>query len=217
MTASMSNVLTVTIELFRQYDIIVLAALILLQGIGVPTGVGFLVIAMGAFAFAGDYNFFRLFCEVWLFAAIGDCFGYWTWRRFGRFILNAFPKMQKYLDPKLKKTGVLFNKYGRVAIILTRFPLSALGALVNVTAGITKYKFQHFILTAMIGEFFWVTAYLGVGYWFGDAWETISDLITQFGLFLALIILLIIAVYFSYTMLFKNKSRLYGRQTNHKK
>ena len=199
--------LTVIIELFRQYDFIVLAALILFQGIGVPTGVSFLVIAMGAFASAGQYNFFWLFCEVWLIVAIGDCFGYWIWRRFGRFILNTFPKMQKYLDPKLRKTGVFFEKYGRVAIILTRFPLSALGALVNVTAGITKYKFQHFILTAMIGELLWVTAYLGVGYWFGDAWETISDLITQFGLLFALIILLIIVIFFSYTMLFNNKSK----------
>lgn len=76
----------------------------------------------------------------------------------------------------------------------------------NATAGITKYKFLHFLLTAMIGEFLWVTVYLGVGYWFGDAWESISDLITQFGLLLGLIILLIIVIYFSYRMLFKKKS-----------
>jgi membrane-associated protein len=177
----------------------------MLQGIGIPTGAGVLVMASGAFAFAGDYNVILLFGEVWLFTSIGDSLGYWTWRRFGGFTLNNFPRMQQYLDPKLQKTGKFFRKRGKVAIILTRFPLSALGALVNATAGITKYKFVHFILTAMLGEFLWVMVYLGVGYWFGDAWETINDLITQFGLLIGLVILLVIVIYFSYRTLFRKK------------
>ena len=199
----MSDILAFTIEFFRQYNIIFLAVLIMLQGIGLPTGSSVLVMASGAFAFAGEFNIFLLFAEVWLFTAIADCLGYWTWRQFGGFILNTFPRMQKYLDPKLQKTGLFFRKRGRVAIILTRFPLSALGALVNAIAGITNYKFPHFILAAMIGELFWVTVYLGVGYWFGDAWETISDLVTQFGLLLVLLVLLIIVIYFSYKKIFK--------------
>ena len=122
------------------------------------------------------------------------------------FVLNTFPKIQKYLNPKLQKTGIFFRKRGKAAIILTRFPFSPLGALVNATAGITKYKFLHFIFTTMIGELLWVTVYLGLGYWFGDAWETISDLITQFGLLVGLIILLIILIYVSYRILFKKKA-----------
>jgi len=201
----MSDMLDLTIELFRQYHIIFLAVLIMLQGIGVPTGGSVLVMASGAFAFAGEFNIFVLFAEVWFFTLMGDSLGYWTWMRFGRFILITFPRIQKYLDPKLQKTGVLFRKRGRVAILITRFPLSVLGALVNAIAGITKYKFLQFILTAMMGEFLWVTVYLGIGYWFGDSWETISYLLTQFGLLLGLIILLIIVIYFSYRMIFKKK------------
>jgi len=199
----MSDILDVTIEFFRQYNIIFLAVLIMIQGIGVPIGSGVLVMASGAFAFAGEFNVFLLFAEVWLFTSIGDSVGYWTWRRFGKFILKTFPRVQKYLDPKLQKTGIFFKNRGQVAIIMTRFPLSALGALVNATAGITKYNFRHFILTAVIGQFLWVAVYLGLGYWFGDAWETISDMITQFGLLLGLIILTIVVIYFSYRMLFK--------------
>ena len=202
----MSDVLTLTIELFTKYNIAFLAVLILLQGIGIPTGVGVLVMASGAFAFAGKFNVFLLFGEVWLFTTLGDSLGYWTWRRFGRFILNTFPRMRIYLDPKLRKAGKFFKKYGKYAIILTRFPLSALGALVNASAGITRYKFPHFIMTAIIGEFLWVAVYLGLGYWFGDAWEIISDLILQFGQLLVLIILLIIVIYISYRILIKKKS-----------
>lgn len=205
MVISMSDILALTIGFFRQYNIIFLAVLIMIQGIGIPAGVGLLVMALGAFAFAGEYNIFQLFAEVWLLTSLGDSLGYWAWRRFGQFVLNTFPRVQKYLDPKLRKTGRFFHKRGKGAIILTRFPLSALGALVNATAGITKYKFQHFIMAAILGEFIWVAVYLGLGYWFGDAWETISDLLTQFGLLLGLIIVLIIAVFFSYRILFNRK------------
>lgn len=202
----MSEVLTLIIELFTKYNFIFLATLIMLQGIGVPTGVSVLVMASGAFAFAGDFNVFLLFGEVWLLTSIGDSLGYWTWRWFGKFILNTSPRMQTYIDPKLRRAGIVFNKYGKYAIILSRFPLSALGALVNASAGITQYKFQHFIIVAMIGEFMWVAVYLGLGYWFGDAWETISDLIIQFGLLFALILILMIAIFISYRMLIKKKS-----------
>ncbi len=202
----MSDILALTIEVFRQYNIIFLAVLIMLQGIGVPAGVSFLVMASGAFASAGEFNVFLLFGEVWLLTLLGDSVGYWTWRKFGWFVLRTFPRLQKYLDPKLQKTGMFFRKHGKVAIIVSRFPLSALGALVNATAGITKYRFLEFVLTVMSGEFLWVAFYLGVGYWFGDAWETISDLITQFGLLLGLIILLIFVIYLTYKFLLKKKS-----------
>ena len=203
----MSDVLTLSIEFFTKYNIIFLAALIIIQGIGVPTGAGVLVLASGAFAYAGKFNIFLLFGEVWLFASFGDALGYWTWRQFGKFILNTIPRMKTYLDPKLRKAGIFFGKHGKYAIIVTRFPLSALGALVNAAAGITEYKFLNFILTAMVGEFLWVAVYLGLGYWFGDAWETISDLITQFGLLLALIVVLIIAMAISYKVFIKKKSK----------
>ena len=203
----MSDVITLSIEFFTKYNVIFLALLIIIQGIGVPTGASVLVLASGAFAYAGKFNIFLLFGEVWLFTSIGDTLGYWTWRQFGRFILNTIPRMHTYLDPKLRKAGIFFGKHGKYAIILTRFPLSALGALVNASAGITEYKFLNFILTAMIGEFLWAAVYLGLGYWFGDAWETISDLITQFGLLLALIVVLIIAMAISYKVLIKKKSK----------
>lgn len=202
----MSDIYTLTMEIFREYNIIFLAVLIIIQGIGVPTGAGALVMASGAYAFAGEYNIFLLFCGVWLFEVMADSVAYWTWRRFGRYILNTFPRVQKYLDPKLKKTGLYFRRRGKFSILLTRFPFSALGSLVNATAGITKYRFRHFILTAIMGEFLWVTAYLGLGYWFGNAWETISDLVTQFGVLLGLIIILLFVIYASYRKLF-NKLR----------
>ncbi|HZK83978.1 MAG TPA: VTT domain-containing protein [Desulfosporosinus sp.] len=201
----MNEIYSLIIEFFRQYNMVFLAVLIIIQGIGIPTGAGVLVMASGAFAYAGEYNVFLLFAEVWLLEIIADSIGYWTWRRFGKFILNTCPRVEMYLEPKLHKTGIFFRERGKAAILITRFPLSAVGSLVNATAGITKYKFKHFISTVMSGEFVWVAVYLGLGYWFGDAWETISDLMTQFGLLLGLIILLVIVLYYSYRILFKNR------------
>jgi membrane-associated protein len=194
----MNDLLTISIEFFRQYNMLFLACLILLQGIGIPTGAGALVIAAGAFAFAGDYNIYLLFFEVWVFSSLGDCIGYYVWNKFSVFLFNKIPKLKHYLQPKLIKSDIFLKKHGGLAILLTRFPISALGAFVNATAGITNYGFFKFILIAIAGESFWVAFYLAIGYWFGDAWETINDFIMQFGILILLVVLLIILMYVAY-------------------
>lgn len=206
MVARMSEVIAPVIEFFRQYNLVLLWISLILQGIGFPVSVTALVIASGAFASAGQYNIFQLFIEIWILESIGDCTGYWIWRIFGKVTLDTFTWMQKYFNPKLQKTAVIFNKHGKFAILFTRFPFSALGALVNATAGITKYKFLHFTLIILFGEFFWVSIYLGIGYWFSDAWEVISALINQFSQLFGLIIFLIAVVYISNRILIKKKS-----------
>src|SRR5665648_897608 len=91
----MNEIYSLIIEFFRQYNMVFLAVLIIIQGIGIPTGAGVLVMASGAFAYAGEYNIFLLFAEVWLLEIIADSIGYWTWRRFGKFILNTFPRVER--------------------------------------------------------------------------------------------------------------------------
>lgn len=58
----------------------------------------------------------------------------------------------------------------------------------------------------------WVTVkkisciYIGLGYWFGDSWESIVPIVTQFGEFLTYITILIIVLYF-FIKLVRNKKR----------
>lgn len=191
----MNELISSFIELFRQYNMPFLAVVLLIQAIGVPLSTGVMVMAAGAFSYIGEYNFFSLFAEIWFFAAITDGVGYWFWRLFGKLIFQRLPRLDKYFNPRLLRVRTLLDSWGSYIVILSRFPLSNLGSLTNATAGITKFSFLSFISMAFVGEFFWVAVYLGLGYWFGDAWYTAYSLLTELGLWLILLILLAVVLY----------------------
>ncbi len=119
-------------------------------------------------------------------------------------VLNRHIKIRKYFDSKISRAENYLNKYGRSTVFFTRFIMGAMGPFVNAAAGITQYKLWTFSLFVALGELFWTCIYLGLGYWFGDSWESIVPIVTQFGQFLTYITILIIVLYF-FIKLVRNK------------
>lgn len=70
-----------------------------------------------------------------------------------------------------------------------------MGPFVNAAAGIAAFRMRYFILFAVLGEFLWSSIYLGLGYWFGDSWESIVPIITQVSEILVGLIILGIIVH----------------------
>ncbi|MBZ9686489.1 DedA family protein [Clostridium estertheticum] len=202
----MSEFSNLLIECFRNYNIWFLSFIIILQCIGIPTGSSLLVMASGAFAYAGESNVVILLLEVWFFSWLGDNIAYIMWRGIGDKTLNNHPKVKTYFQPKIFKAKDYLKKHGRISVFFSRFLISSTGPFINAAAGITGYKLWTFNLFVALGELFWTCIYLGLGYWFGDSWETIVPIVTGFGQFLTYIAILIIALYF-FIKAIKNKNR----------
>jgi membrane-associated protein len=175
-----SSVLAWLITYFRIYGIPVLGVTVLLQSNGIPTGANFLVIAAGAFAYAGEFNMLSLYLWVWLFNIIGDCVGYYLWNWFGSFLMEKLSFADKFLAPSLTKSAQYLEKYGQASLLITRFPVSGLGPPMNILAGLTRYNIKRFLIAIVPGEFLWTGFNLGMGYWFGDSWETVGLIMNQY-------------------------------------
>ena len=202
----MSEFTNLLIEYFRNYNIWFLSIIIVLQCIGIPTGASLLVIASGAFAYAGEFNVVILLLEIWFFSWLGDVIAYIMWKVIGDKALNRHSKIKKYFQPKILKSKDYLIKHGRISVFLSRFLISSIGPFINAAAGITGYKLWTFSLFVALGELFWTCIYLGLGYWFGDSFETIVPIVTGFVQFLTYIGILIIALYF-FIKATKNKKR----------
>ncbi|MFL0198006.1 DedA family protein [Clostridium sp. WILCCON 0269] len=192
----MSNCTNLLIIYFRNYNIWFLSILIILGCIGIPSGASLVVIASGAFAYAGEFNVVILLLEIWLFSCAGDNIAYIMWRGIGNKLLNKSVRVTNYFKPKIIKSQNYLKKHGKETIFFTRFLISAMGPSVNAAAGITEYRLVTFNLFAALGELLWSCIYLGLGYWFGDSWETIIPIVTQIGEFSTCITILIITIYF---------------------
>jgi len=203
----MSEFSNLLIEYFRSYNIWFLSFIIVLQCIGIPTGASLVVIASGAFAYAGEFNVVILLIEIWFFAWLGDNVAYMIWRFIGNKALNRHSKLRSFYELKILKARNYLEEHGKSTVFFTRFLIAAMGPFVNAAAGITEYKFWTFSLFVALGELFWTCIYLGLGYWFGDSFETIVPIVTQFGQFFTYIAILIITLYFLIKAIKNKKSK----------
>jgi Uncharacterized membrane-associated protein len=183
------------------YGIPVLGGAVLLQSNGIPTGANFLVIAAGAFASAGEFNLAALFIWVWLFNIAGDSLGYYLWNGFGARMLEKMTYLERFLSFSLLKCSHYLEKYGQSGLFITRFPVSGLGPPMNFLTGLTGYGYKRFLAAVIPGEFLWTAFNLGMGYWFGDSWETIGTIVNDYLSWILTISALLLVVYLLYKML----------------
>lgn len=192
---SINDLLPQLIVYFREYGLWLLSITIILQCNGVPTGANFLAMAAGAFAYAGEFNMIALGTTVLASNIAGDLSCYYIWKHLGDWILRRFPSLRRYVETGLEKVGTSFDRYGFPTVVFTRFPLSAFALVTNILAGMTVYELYRFLAAVIIGEFMWSAFNLGIGYWFGDSWQTMGSFLSKFSTWIMLVTVLLIVFY----------------------
>ncbi|MEL7116721.1 MAG: VTT domain-containing protein [Pseudomonadota bacterium] len=64
----------------------------------------------------------------------------------------------------LTRAQSLAERHGALAVLVTRWPLSTLGPYLNLVAGAIGLNWRHFLAFCIVGELFWVSLYLSLGY-----------------------------------------------------
>lgn len=189
MSFSLADLSSTLLSWILVYGAIILFASILLGAIGVPLPCTFLVLAAGAFIRQEVLDLPSALGWGLVGAVLGDCLSYGIGRvargpilrRFGK--LDAWRSAENYLKER-----------GAIAIYLTRWLVTALAIPTNLVAGSGGYPFSRFLLFVVAGEITWLLAYGTLGYIFSDQWETISDLISNFGGVLVGALILIVGI-----------------------
>ena len=166
------------------YGAPLIGLILFLGALGFPVGASVVVIAAGAFSQQGILNWASATLIGLVGAVIGDMLSYgigyyargWTQKRFGN-------------SPVWTNANQSFQNNAGWAVFLTRWLVTAVAIPTNLIAGESRYKFSHFLLYDISGEFVWILLYGGLGYWFGSEWELVYDFISNFGgLILGLVI-----------------------------
>ncbi|MEI8131386.1 MAG: DedA family protein [Leptolinea sp.] len=194
----MSDISSYLLTWVISYGPPVIAVILLLGGIGIPVPASLMVIAAGAFSQQGILDPITA-CIVGFFAVIvGDSISYLIGKKAGGLMT---PRLVS--EANLNRAGNLFEKFGGGMIVITRSILSALAFPTNLIAGSSAYPFSKYLVFDMAGELVWILGYGSLGYVFGAEWETISDLLSNMGGFLAAILIIAVPGY----LLFKKHSK----------
>ena len=81
-------------------------------------------------------------------------------------------------------------------MIISRTLTSSLSSVVSIFAGISRYRFSHFLGFALLGRLIWTSAYLGLGYGMGNNIDAASQFLGNLsGLIIALGVLVVAGAY----------------------
>jgi membrane-associated protein len=125
-----------------------------------------LIFATGALAATGSLNFSTLLFVLNLAVISGDTVNYQIGHLLRKKITNKenirFVK-KEYLD----RTRTFFEKYGAKTIIIARF-IPIIRTFAPFVAGVGIMPYSKFIRYNVVGGVAWVSAFLLVGYFFGN-------------------------------------------------
>jgi len=125
-----------------------------------------LLFTAGFFASAGGgLNIFVLIILLCAAAVLGNTSNFWIGRKIGQAIMDS--GRVKALSPeRIEKTQAFLDKYGALAVILTRF-FPIIRTFAPFLAGVGNMHFARFTLFNVIGGVLWVCLFTLLGFFFG--------------------------------------------------
>jgi membrane protein DedA with SNARE-associated domain len=173
-----------TLNNLAVYGPLTLVFIAYIGSLGIPFPITMVIVAAGAFCRTGLFDWRLAMLACLLGAALADHSEYLVGRIAQPWLKQRFGKQGAWLQAQNT-----INRQGGWAILLTRFWLTPLAPAVNVIAG-SRYPFLRFLLLDVIGQFFWVLLYGGLGYLFAAQWEWVSQTLSAFsGLSMAVFVL----------------------------
>lgn len=98
-------------------------------------------------------------------AILGNTSNYWIGRKIGQAIIDR-GKVKALTPERIEKTQAMLDKYGLLAIVLTRF-FPFIRTFAPFIAGIGNMHFARFTLFNVLGGVLWVSLFTLLGYFFG--------------------------------------------------
>jgi membrane-associated protein len=176
----------------------------LFVGLIVPGDTVVLVASTGVLDI-GDF-FFLLGC-VLLGSLVGESFGFWIGRLFGKRI-RVSRIGQRIGEKNWKLADAFIESRGGLAVAISRF-LPVLHSLVPVVAGASTMRYRTFIRWTLAACTVWASAYVAVGYLAHTSYDQIGANL-KFGgfIFIGIILIFVTIVHFAKKRLEKTAVRM---------
>ena len=173
-----------------------LALTLLLGAIGLPLPIGVATVLAGSLAALGNlrWEWAGMIAVTASFA--GDMIAYGIGRAVSEHFLARHGRWIGYSPQRRDNIQALLQRWGGITVIISRTLTSSLSSVVSIFAGISRYRFSHFLGFALLGRLIWTSAYLGLGYGIGNNIDAASQFLGNLsGLLIALGVLVVSGAY----------------------
>jgi membrane-associated protein len=154
---------------------------------------GMAVILLGSFYAAhGELNVYLVGALAVVGALLGDNIGFLIGRKLGRGIMEK-QERRHHLRRGMETSQRWFSRYGGVTVLFGRM-VSGVDAFIPLTAGMGEMPYWKYMLFDIPGAIIWVSIITALGYFFGDNWETIVEILDWLGWGLLALVVLVAAI-----------------------
>ncbi len=117
---------------------------------------------------------------------------------------TIFKEGRRIFNPEnYKKGAAFFSRYGNRAIFLARI-LGPLSWITPCLAGVYRVRYSTFLIYNTPGIFVGIGEFLIVGYFFGNQYQTILNIIQYYFLIIIVIVIAIFAIYWFWRTKYQN-------------
>jgi membrane protein DedA with SNARE-associated domain len=155
-----------------------LFALVMLESAGIPLPGETAVVTAGFLAAKGKLNIVEVIVVASAAAIIGDNFGYWVGRRWGRRILTRWSRLRRFSERVLPPSERFFEKHGDKTVFIGRF-IAILRFTAAWMAGVAHMRWWRFFAFNAAGGICWATLVSLLAYYVGRA---AADAFNRYGL-----------------------------------
>jgi len=171
-----------------------LFVLLMLGIVGLPTPDETLLVFCGYLISRGTLNPAWTLITALLGSWCGISLSYWIGRTLGLGVVHRFGRFLHVDQERLDRVHRWFEHSGHWALF-GGYYIAGVRHLTAIIAGASKLGFGTFILFAWSGGVCWAAAFLTLGYFIGEDWRRIADLVHRDLLYGSIVMIAVVLLY----------------------
>ena len=177
---------------FTNHGYWTLAITLLLENAGVPLPGETMLLFASFLAFQHhELNLGLIILVGTLACTLGDNLGYWIGHHGGRPLLHRYQRVFRITDEKIARGEKLFERFGPTTIFFARF-VFGMRVIAGPLAGVLRMPWRRFVLFNFLGAAIWVTVISCVGYFFGQHWQRLLEIVGRANLVVFVVALAVV-------------------------
>jgi membrane protein DedA with SNARE-associated domain len=145
---------------------------LVVEGLGLPFPGDMVMGFYGLTVAKGNFHLLGVIAVSILGYLTGAVLSYFVSRRYGTHLVNRISVVSMLSERSMTRTARLIDRYGPILLVPGRF-LPGVRSVSSYVAGLSRMDFGAFLLYTVIGVSLWCTAWVGLGYWFGENLQAI--------------------------------------------
>lgn len=157
----------------------------------------------------GYFSLLPVYAALMIGDLIGDIAWYYIGRYWGHSFIKKYGKYFSITEQAVAKVEKIFHKNKHSILFLSKISNGLGFALVTLmTAGMVRIPFWKYLSINIVGQFVWSGLLIGIGYFFGNLYIQVDDLIGRMTVIAGFIILFV--AFIGYKKYLKTKAEQYN-------